>query len=45
MIRNLDHPNIVEFVEVYEDEGHFCLVQELMAGGDVSITAVANLVG
>jgi len=36
LMRTLSHPNIVDFHEVYESEGHFCLVQELMDGGDVS---------
>jgi calcium/calmodulin-dependent protein kinase I len=37
LMRTLSHPNIVDFHEVYESEGHFCLVQELMDGGDVSV--------
>jgi len=30
ILTNMDHPNIVRLVEVFEDERHWCLVMELM---------------
>jgi calcium/calmodulin-dependent protein kinase I len=31
----VDHPNVVKLIEVYEDERHYCLVMELMEGGEL----------
>ena len=31
----MDHPNIVKFIDVFEDERHWCLVMELMQGGEL----------
>jgi len=31
----MDHPNVVKLVDVFEDERHWCLVMELMEGGEL----------
>ena len=31
----LDHPNITKFIEIYEEDSCFCLVYELMVGGEL----------
>lgn len=31
----MDHPNIVRLLDVYEDERHWCLVMDLMEGGEL----------
>jgi len=31
----MDHPNIVRLVDVFEDERTFCMVMELMTGGEL----------
>ena len=31
----MDHPNVVNLVDVFEDERHWCLVMELMEGGEL----------
>ena len=36
IMQKVDHPNIVKMFNVYEDEGHYCLIMELMQGGEVS---------
>jgi calcium-dependent protein kinase len=36
IMREVDHPNIVKMLNVYEDTNHYCLVMELMTGGEVS---------
>lgn len=36
ILRTVDHPNIVNMTAVYEDHAHYCLVMELMQGGEVS---------
>lgn len=36
IMKQVDHPNIVRMVKHYEDKGHYCLVMELMQGGEVS---------
>ena len=36
IMRDVDHPNIVKMLNVYEDKNHYCLVMELMTGGEVS---------
>lgn len=35
ILKGLDHPNIVRFYEVYEDENSFYLVMEYCSGGDI----------
>jgi len=35
MLKMVDHPNIVKLVDVFEDEKHWCLVMELMKGGEL----------
>jgi len=35
ILKQLDHPNIVKLVDVFEDEKHWCLVMELMEGGEL----------
>ena len=35
ILRQVDHPNIVKLVDVFEDERHWCLVMELMNGGEL----------
>ena len=35
ILKSLDHPNIVKLVDVFEDERHWCLVMELMQGGEL----------
>ena len=36
IMKEVDHPNIVKMVSHYEDKSHYCLVMELMHGGEVS---------
>ena len=36
MLRNLDHPNIIQFYEIYQDPERYYFVLELCSGGDVS---------
>ena len=36
IMEEVDHPNIVKMAAHYEDKGHYCLVMELMQGGEVS---------
>ena len=31
----MNHPNIVQLYEFYEEPKHYCLVQELLTGGDL----------
>lgn len=35
ILKSLDHPNIVNLIDVFEDERHWCLVMELMQGGEL----------
>ena len=35
ILKQVDHPNIVKLIEVFEDERHWCLVMELMTGGEL----------
>lgn len=35
ILKQLDHPNIVKLIDVFEDERHWCLVMELMQGGEL----------
>ena len=36
ILKQVDHPNIVKLIDVYEDTNTFSLVLELMTGGEVS---------
>jgi serine/threonine protein kinase len=36
ILKQVDHPNIVKLIDVYEDSQTFSLVLELMTGGEVS---------
>ena len=36
IMEKVDHPNIVKMASHYEDNSHYCLVMELMDGGEVS---------
>ena len=36
ILKQVDHPNIVKLIDVYEDDTTFSLVLELMLGGEVS---------
>ena len=31
----MDHANVVKLIATYEDKGHYCLVMELMEGGEL----------
>ena len=35
ILKQMDHPNVVKLVDVFEDERHWCLVMELMEGGEL----------
>ena len=35
IMKGMDHPNIVNLLDVFEDERHWCLVMELMQGGEL----------
>ena len=35
ILKQVDHPNIVKLIDVFEDEKHWCLVMELMQGGEL----------
>jgi calcium/calmodulin-dependent protein kinase I len=34
-MKQIDHPNIVKMIDTFEDEGHYCLVMEMMQGGEL----------
>ena len=34
-MKSVDHPNVVKLIDVFEDERHWCLVMELMEGGEL----------
>ena len=34
-MKAVDHPNVVKLIDVFEDERHWCLVMELMEGGEL----------
>ena len=36
ILKQVDHPNIVKLIDVYEDDSTFSLVLEMMLGGEVS---------
>ena len=35
ILKQVDHPNIVKLIDVYEDQESYFLVMELMTGGEV----------
>ena len=35
ILKSIDHPNVVQMYSMYEDAQHYCLVMELMEGGQV----------
>jgi len=35
ILKQVDHPNVVKLIDVFEDERHWCLVMELMEGGEL----------
>jgi len=35
ILSQIDHPNVVKLVDTYEDKGHYCLVMEIMQGGEL----------
>ena len=35
IMQQVDHPNIIRLIEVFEDEKYWCLVMELMQGGEL----------
>ena len=35
ILKKIDHPNIVKLIDVFEDERFWCLVMELMKGGEL----------
>ena len=35
ILKQVDHPNIVKLIDVFEDERHWCLVMDLMLGGEL----------
>ena len=35
ILQNVDHPNVVKMIEVYEDNAYFCIVLERMKGGEI----------
>jgi serine/threonine protein kinase len=35
ILKQIDHPNIIKLFDVFEEDQHWCLVMELMEGGDL----------
>ena len=35
ILKQIDHPNIVKLIDIFEDECHWCLVMERMQGGEL----------
>ena len=42
ILKTLDHPNIIKFDEIYEDEKYFYIVQELCTGGELLDRIIKN---
>jgi len=35
ILKEVDHPNIVKMIDVYQDDDNYFLVMELMTGGEL----------
>ena len=35
ILSKVDHPNIVRIIETFEEDDYWCIVMELMTGGDL----------
>ena len=35
IMQQVDHPNVVKLLDVFEDDKYWCLVMELMEGGEL----------
>jgi len=35
VLSSMDHPNIVRLYEFYDEPNHYCLVQEVVNGGEL----------
>ena len=35
VLKQIDHPNIVRMLNAYEDKNHYCIIMELMQGGEL----------
>ena len=35
ILRGVDHPNVIKFVDIFETDVHLCLVMELVEGGEL----------
>lgn len=35
ILKRVDHPNIIKLIDTFEDHRHFCLVMELIQGGEL----------
>lgn len=35
ILKKVDHPGIVNMIDLFEDEGHFCIILEMMKGGEL----------
>ena len=44
ILKQVDHPNIVKLLDVYENDSHFFLIMEFMSGGEVSSKNSRNVV-
>ena len=44
ILKQVDHPNIVKLIDIYEDATTFSLVLELMTGGEVSVNILSQLI-
>jgi calcium-dependent protein kinase len=34
-MKEVDHPNITKMIDFFEDDAHYCIVMELMEGGEL----------
>ena len=35
IMKTVDHPGVVRMIDFFEDEAHYCLIMELMEGGEL----------
>jgi len=35
IMKSVDHPNIVKMIDFFEDESHYCMIMEIMEGGEL----------